>query len=175
MRKILFLVLILVLAFQAQAFAGTQKIAVVSLDKLLKDSEIGQAAYKQLEKKFKSAKAKMETQQKELEKLKQSLQKQSLVLSLEAKQDKELEFKRKVRDYQDLAQATQRKMQAEQQKLGTPVMEAVKVAVDAYAKKNTLTAVYDKRSSGFLYVDENVDVTNEVLLEMNRAYRAGKK
>ncbi|WP_291327948.1 OmpH family outer membrane protein [Desulfovibrio sp. UCD-KL4C] len=175
MRKILFLVLILVLAFQAQAFAGTQKIAVVSLDKLLKKSEIGQAAYKQLEKKFKSAKAKMEGQQKELESLKKSLQKQSLVLSLEAKQDKELEFKRKVRDYQDLAQATQRKMQAEQQKLGTPVMEAVKVAVDAYAKKNTLTAVYDKRSSGFLYVDDTVDVTNEVLLEMNHAYRAGKK
>lgn len=117
MRRILFTVLVLVLAFQAQAFAaGSQKIGVASMGKLIKDSEIGQAAQKKMEKKFESAKAKMQSKQKELEALKQSLQKQSLVLSLEAKQDKELEFKRKVRDYQDLAQATQRKMQLEEKK-----------------------------------------------------------
>ncbi|SDL10871.1 periplasmic chaperone for outer membrane proteins Skp [Maridesulfovibrio ferrireducens] len=175
MRKILFLVLVLVLAFQAHAFAGTQKIGVAAMGKLIKDSEAGQAAQKQMEKKFVSAKKKLESKQKELEALKQSLQKQSLVLSLEAKQDKELEFKRKVRDYQDLAQATQRKMQAEEQKVGTPVLEIIKAAVDTYAKKNSFIAIFDKGSSGFLYVDETIDVTNEILLEMNRAYRAGKK
>ncbi|MBI9110556.1 OmpH family outer membrane protein [Maridesulfovibrio ferrireducens] len=175
MRKILFLVLVLVLAFQAHAFAGTQKIGVAAMGKLIKDSEAGQAAQKQMEKKFVSAKKNLESKQKELEGLKQSLQKQSLVLSLEAKQDKELEFKRKVRDYQDLAQATQRKMQAEEQKVGTPVLENIKAAVNTYAKKNSFTAIFDKGSSGFLYVDDAVDVTNEILLEMNRAYRAGKK
>ncbi|WP_031479166.1 OmpH family outer membrane protein [Maridesulfovibrio frigidus] len=175
MRKILFVVLALMLAFQTQAFAATQKIGVASMGKLIKESEAGQAAQKQMEKKFESSKVKLQSKQKELEALKQSLQKQSLVLSLEAKQDKELEFKRKVRDYQDLAQATQRKMQAEEQKVGTPVLEIIKKAVDTYAKANAFTAIFDKGTSGFLYVEDSVDVTNEILLEMNRAFRAAKK
>lgn len=176
MRRILFTVLVLVLAFQAQAFAaGSQKIGVASMGKLIKDSEIGQAAQKKMEKKFESAKAKMQSKQKELEALKQSLQKQSLVLSLEAKQDKELEFKRKVRDYQDLAQATQRKMQLEEKKVGTPVLELIKKVVEEFGKKNGYSAIYDKGTSGFLYVDDAIDVSNQILLEMNRAFRAGKK
>ncbi|WP_319759214.1 OmpH family outer membrane protein [Maridesulfovibrio sp.] len=175
MRRILLAVLVLVFAFQAPAFAASQKIAVASMGKLIKDSEVGQAAQKAMEKKFESAKKKLESKQKELETLKQSLQKQSLVLSLEAKQDKELEFKRKVRDYQDLAQATQRKMQLEEKKAGTPVLKLIQKVVDEYGKKNGYTAIYDKKTSGLLYVDESIDVTNPLLLEMNRAYRAGKK
>lgn len=176
MRRILFAVLVLVLAFQAHAFAaGPQKYAVVSMGKLIKDSEVGQDAQKKMEKKFESAKTKLEAKQKELEALKQSLQKQSLVLSLEAKQDKELEFKRKVRDYQDLAQATQRKMQLEEKKVGTPVLELIKKVVTEYGEKNGYAALFDKGSAGFLYVDDAIDVTNEVLLEMNRQFRAGKK
>ncbi|WP_320169449.1 OmpH family outer membrane protein [Maridesulfovibrio sp.] len=176
MRRILFAVLVLVLAFQATAFAaGPQKYAVVSMAKLIKDSEVGQDAQKKMAKKFETAKSQLQAKQKELESLKQSLQKQSLVLSLEAKQDKELEFKRKVRDYQDLAQATQRKMQMEEQKLGAPVLELIKKVVTEFGKKNGYAALFDKGAGGFLYVDDAIDVTNEVLLEMNRQFRAGKK
>ncbi|WP_421902592.1 OmpH family outer membrane protein [Maridesulfovibrio sp.] len=175
MRRILFAVLVLVFAFQTPAFAAPQKIAVASMAKLIKDSEIGQDAQKKMEKKFATAKTQLETKQKELESLKQSLQKQSLVLSLEAKQDKELEFKRKVRDFQDLTQATQRKMQIEQKKVGTPVLQLLEKVVNEYGKKNGYTAIYDKKSSGFLYVDETIDITNQLMLEMNRAFRAGKK
>ncbi|WP_320175071.1 OmpH family outer membrane protein [Maridesulfovibrio sp.] len=175
MRRILFAVLVLVFAFQTPAIAAPQKIAVTSMAKLIKDSEIGQEAQQKMEKKFASAKKQLEAKQKELETLKQDLQKQSLVLSLEAKQDKELEFKRKVRDFQDLTQATQRKMQIEQKKVGTPVLELLQKVVNEFGKKNGYTAIYDKKSSGFLYVDETIDVTNQLMLEMNRAYRAGKK
>ncbi|NDV28500.1 OmpH family outer membrane protein [Desulfovibrio sp. JC010] len=175
MRRILFAVLVLVFAFQAPAFAASQKIAIASMAKLIKESEAGQDAQKKMEKKFETAKKQLEGKQKELEKLKQSLQKQSLVLSLEAKQDKEIEFKRKVRDYQDLAQATQRKMQLEEKKAGTPVLQLIQKVVNEYGKKNGYTAIYDKKTSGLLYVDETVDITNQLLLEMNRAFRAGKK
>lgn len=175
MRRILFAVLVLVFAFQAPAMAAPQKIAVASMTKLIKESESGQDAQKKMEKKFETAKKQLETKQKELEALKQSLQKQSLVLSLEAKQDKELEFKRKVRDYQDLTQATQRKMQIEQKKVGTPVLGLLQKIVIEYGKKNGYTAIFDKKSAGLLYIDETIDVTNQLLLEMNRAFRAGKK
>lgn len=175
MRKILFAVLVLVFAFQSSAFAAPQKIAVASMAKLIKDSEVGQDAQKIMEKRFETAKKQLEAKQKELETLKQALQKQALVLSLEAKQDKELEFKRKVRDYQDLAQATQRKMQIEEKKVATPVIDLLKKVVTDYGKKNGYTAIYDKKTSGFLYVDDSIDITNQLLLEMNRAFRAGKK
>ncbi|WP_432735787.1 OmpH family outer membrane protein [Maridesulfovibrio sp. FT414] len=176
MRRILFAVLVLVLAFQAQAFAaGPQKIGVISMAKLMQDSEAGQDIQGKLKKKVDAVTEQLKGKQKELEELKAALQKQNLVLSLEAKQDKELELKRKYRDYQDLAQATQRKVQLEERKLSEPLFEMIKKVVTEYGKKNGYAALYDKGSSGFLYVDDSMDVTNEVLLELNREFRAGKK
>ncbi|CCO22039.1 OmpH family outer membrane protein [Maridesulfovibrio hydrothermalis] len=176
MRKILFAALVLMIAFQAQAFAASpQKYAVVNSNLLLKDSEIGQAALKTLEKKVATATAKIKAKKKEIEDLNKALQKQKLVLSLEAKQDKELELKRKYRDYQDLAQATQRKIQVEEQKVRVPVIEMISKIVQEYGKKNGYAVIFDKAATGFIYVNDAVDVTNEIMLEMNRAYRAGKK
>ena len=67
-------------------------------------------------------KAELDKRKAVIEKLRDALQKQGLVLSQEAKLDKELEYKRKVRDFQDLLQSFQRKTKAEEARLTQPII-----------------------------------------------------
>lgn len=172
MRKVLFAVLVLVLAFQVNAFAAPQKIGAASMGVLLRDSDAGKDVKKKLEAKFADDTKEIQTKQKELKDLQSDIKKQALVLSLEARQDKELEYKTKVRNYQDLARVTQRKYQAAQDDLLRPISKLLEQVVNKYAADNGYTMIFDT-SAGLLYVDQAADITKNIMVEFNKAYKAG--
>lgn len=147
------------------------KIGVISIDNIISKSEPGQLAKKELEEKFKDLKAELEAQKQEVETLRQDMEKQSLVLSQEAKQDKQMEFRRRVRDYQDLYQTNQRRIKAEETKLVEPIFNLVLKAVDDYGQKHGYTAIFDSKSSGLVYAKESANLTREIIVEVNRAWR----
>ncbi|HCO11762.1 MAG TPA: molecular chaperone Skp [Desulfonauticus sp.] len=174
MKKILSLSVLLTLFITSLALAET-KIGVVDMQKVLSQSEPGQQALKQLKESTKGMQEDIEKQKKELQTLREELQKQSLVLSQEAKQDKELEFRKKVRDYQDTVQAYQRKLKLEEQKLSEPIIQVLAQVIKEYAQKNNYTAIWDMRASGLLFATEKVDITNEIMAELNKAWKKEAK
>ncbi len=174
MKKILSLSVLLTLFITSLALAET-KIGVVDMQKVLSQSEPGQQALKQLKQSTKGMREDIEKQKKELQTLREELQKQSLVLSQEAKQDKELEFRKKVRDYQDTVQAYQRKLKLEEQKLSKPIIQLLAKVIKDYAKKHGYTAIWDMRASGLLFATEKVDITNEIMAELNKAWKKEAK
>jgi len=173
MKKII-ISLTMVLFFTSLALAQT-KLAIIDMKNVISSSEPGQKAMKQLKKKFEKMKQKLDQQRQELQNLREELQKQSLVLSQEAKQDKELEFKRKVRDFQDMFQTYRRKMRMEEKKLSDPIIETLIQIIKDYGKKHKYTAILDAKSSGLLYADDAIDITREIIVELNRAWRAKEK
>lgn len=171
MRKVLFAVLVMVMAFQVNAFAA-QKIGVASMSQLLVESDAGKAVQKKLEAKFSDTTNEIKKKQEELKSLQKELKKQALVLSLEARQDKELEYKTKIRNYQDLARVTQRKHQAAQEKLLKPVSALLQKVIKKFAKDNGYSMIFDTKS-GLLFLDDAANVTKKIMVEFNKAYRAG--
>lgn len=174
MKKILSLSVFFTFLLASLAFAEV-KIGVVDMQKVLSQSEPGQQALKKLKEKTKDIRDDIEKQKKELTTLREELQKQSLVLSQEAKQDKELEFRKKVRDYQDTVQAYQRKLKLEEQKLSQPIITLLAEIIKDYAQKHNYTAIWDMRASGLLFATEKVDITNEIMAELNKAWRKQAK
>ncbi|MDK2955329.1 MAG: outer membrane protein [Desulfovibrionales bacterium] len=177
MRNLLLLAMILFLAAPQAAFAQDVKIGVLSMQEVFRKSEAGVAAMDQLKGKFEDMKSDLEKRQQELQKMREDLQKQALVLSLEAKQDKELEFKRKVRYYQDLEKTYKTKMDGEQDRLSKPIFDALLDIIEDYGKKNNYTVILDKNSqfSGLIYIDNSIDITNQIIVELNRVWRAKAK
>lgn len=151
------------------------KIGIVSVQEVLEKSEPGQSVMAEFKAKADEVKKELEKRKNELEKLRGEMEKQSLVLSQDAKQDKELEFKRKVRDYQDYVQVTQRNLQIENDKLSKPVMETLVEVLKDYGRKNKFTMIVDGKAPGVVYTDEGSDVTKQVILELNKAWRERKK
>jgi len=174
MRKALILTAIIVLVSAGLARAEV-KIATCKLQDVITKSEPRSAAIKDIEAKSASLKGQVEKMKKDIEHLQEELQKQNVVLSQQAKADKELEFKRKVRDYQDTVQAYQRQVKAEEEKVREPVIDVLQQVVIEFGKKNGYDIILDVVSPGILYTSDNLDVTNQLIVELNKAWREKKK
>ncbi|MFW6323707.1 MAG: OmpH family outer membrane protein [Desulfovibrionales bacterium] len=174
MKKTIMLTLALLLLGSAASLAET-KIAIIDMKQVMEQSEPGQKAKNELSSKFEGMKGELEAQQAEIQELQKGIQKQSMVLSQEAKQDKEIEFKRKVRDYQDTLRQYQRNIQQEESKMVSPILEKAVAVIQDFGKQNGYTAVFDTKTSGLMYADEAVDITEKIIVELNRAWREDKQ
>ncbi len=175
MRKVFFSFLILFLLFPVAVSAADGKIGVINIQHLMENSDPGRQAMTKLRSKVQSMKANVEKQKKEITKLQAEMKKQSLVLSQEAKQDREIEFKRKVRDFQDMTRDYDRTMRTEQERLTKPIFELAIKVIQEFGKKNKYTVMLDSRTSGLVYASEAVDVTKKVMVELNRSWRDKKR
>ncbi|NJB68874.1 outer membrane protein [Desulfobaculum xiamenense] len=169
MRKILLAIVAVVLLAPAAWAQGP--IGVVDMAKIIKTCEPGQKALKELQGSFSGVKDDLDKQKASIEQMRQEMQKQSLVLSQEAKMDKEMEFKRKVRDFQDALRNYQRKVKAEEERLSEPVIKTIFEVMKDFGKKNGYAMILDGRGAGLLYVDDKADVTNQIIVEVNKASR----
>jgi outer membrane protein len=165
-------ILSVLLVFCLAATASAEvKIGFVDMKNVIAKSESGSKAMEQLKTQFKDMKDNLDAQKKSLDALKDELQKQSMMLSQEAKQDKEAQYKRKVRDFQDMGQNYQRKLQQAEQTLSKPIIDKLLQVVQDYGKKNGFTAIFDKQASGLVFHQDSVDVTNAIIAELNKAMR----
>ena len=176
MRKVFLLTACLLLTLTTVArSADAQKIGIVEMDRIVRTSEPGQAALDKLKDQFKDMKESMDKQRAEIEKMREDMEKQSLVLSQEAKMDKQTQFQRKVRDFQDTAQNYQRKMKLEEEKLSKPVLELIIKTIQDYGKKKGFDLLMDGRGAGVVFISDTANVTEQVLVEVNKAFRAQEK
>ena len=150
------------------AWAET-KIGFVNIPAVIAKCDAGKRAMEDLKKQFQGMKDKLDGKKKELDSMKEELQKQAMMLSQEAKLDKETQFKRKVRDFQDMAQTYQAQLQQAEQKLSKPIMEKLVEVIQNYGKKNGYTAILDRQGSGVAYVEPSADLTDTIVTEMNKA------
>ncbi|WP_028587793.1 OmpH family outer membrane protein [Desulfocurvus vexinensis] len=173
MRKTLFTVLAFLLLVSTAAAQGP--VGVVDMPRIIKECEAGQQARASLQETFKSTQEDLDKQKTELEKMRADLQNQSLVLSQSAKVDKEEEFKRRIRDLQDAMQSFQRKYKAEEEKISGPIITVIFETLQAYGKKNGYAMIVDGNNSGVLYADEKTNLTDPIIAEVNKAWRAKNK
>ena len=168
--RVFILTFFLVLCMSLTAGAET-KIGFVDMKAVIAKSEPGSKAMEQLKSQFKDMKDNLDAQKKSLDTLKDELQKQSMMLSQEAKLDKEAQYKRKVRDFQDMGQSYQRKLQQAEQSLSKPIIDKLLEVIQDYGKKNGFTAIFDKQASGLVFSQDNVDLTSTIIAELNKAMR----
>lgn len=166
----LFLLLMLPLSIQAAEL----KFGYIDLKEVIAKSEPGAKAMKELKQKFEGMKNELDKQKKEIDALQASLQKQSLVLSQDAKMDKELEFKRKVRDFQDMYQNYQLRMKQDEQRLSSPILQQLVTIIKNYGKKHNYTMLFDSNSSGLLYADDATNLSEQIIKELNAAWKKRK-
>lgn len=169
MRKMVVIFCLMALGLATQALAADpMKIGVVDMGKVFKASDAGKAAFSDLEEKFKPMQGDLEKQKHELDKLRDELQKQGVALSADAKTEKEKDFQKKFRDYQDLLQTSQRTMKAEEDRLAKPILEQLVKILKDFGKKNGYSLIIEK-NAGLLYADEKADVTAQIISELNKA------
>jgi outer membrane protein len=153
--------------------ADVAKIGVVEFQRLFDNSEAGKKIKAQITAKGKKMEAELKEKGSEIEELKKRLERESLVMSKEMREEKEREFRIKVNDIKML----QKKYEAELQNLQKQMMGGLQketlTIIDEIGKSGGYLLIMDKR--GVLYSPSTIDITDQVVEKYNSTYAKTKK
>lgn len=157
--------------------AGAATIVYVNSDSLLTKYQYFKDLKVKLDGKSKTAQADLAAKQQAFQREVGQYQQQQNTLPADQRAATEQRLARKQQELQAYSQnagaALQNEQATENEKLYDKVAEYLKGYAKTKGYKMVLT--YSKGNSAILFADETLDVTNEVIIGLNEAYKAGKK
>jgi len=162
MKKVLLLT-VLVFFLTAGNLLAADKIAIINMKVILQKSLAGQEAAKEFQKIFDKTRARIEAEEKKLQQLKDTLEKQRLILTEEALKEKEIEYERQYRDYKRLTEMSQKM-----------IPEVLKIVAEM-GKSGGYLAIWDADSPGLAYHAPQIDLSDKVIAEYDKVYKKEKK
>jgi outer membrane protein len=165
--------IILVAAVVTAIFAGTSlaeglRVAVIDMNKILNDSEAGQAAKKKMESRYEELKKAIDRTQEEARKIKDEIDKQKVMLGKEKLKQKEDALQAKINELRQMTQKGEQEMQAQQAEFTRDVFKAVEAQVEVVVKADKLDIVLEK-SAGVIHFNPSMDISLRVLDLVNKA------
>ena len=151
--------------------AAEFKIGIVDFQKVVEQSEPGQRVEAGLKQEGGRMEAELKKDKEELDALKEKLEREAMVMSREAREEKEIEFRVKVRNLQEKEKSYREDLRNKQrQEVNTLRKEVLEIAQEV-GKSEGFTMVISR--VGVLYHDPAVDLTDKVIQLLNKRM-AGK-
>ena len=176
MKKIMvFLVFALMIPLVAPVVpvnAAETKIGYVDLRKCVANSAKGRKALDALKAKKDEMQGRLDRNESELGRLKEELDKQGMMLSPDAKREKEKTLQRKVRDYKDMYGDFTEAMKREEEKVTADIIKDLADVIKKVGRDKGYTLILEK--SIILWAADSVDLTEEVT-SMYDAQKASSK
>jgi outer membrane protein len=145
--RILFLSLSLLIVFASLCFgAEPLKIAYVDIQKALNACEAGKEAKRQMVMEAEKMQKSFGGKQKEMEKIKEDLEKRGAVLSENVRREKERDYQAKLRDLQRLQRDYEEDLRRKDRELTERILKD-----------------FDKNQAAIIYISNTLDLTDEVI------------
>jgi len=161
----------LVLALTCQAGAADMKVGVMNVQKVLLNSAAGKTAKTKFDGKMQELQAKFKAEEEELISMQKDIEKKSSAWSEETKQVKVRDFQKKRRELQEKSEDARFELKTLQDKELAPILKALEGVVANYGKVNAFTMILDSKS-GVIFYSESVDITGELVKELDAAMAA---
>lgn len=158
--------------FLANSAPAQTKVAVISLQRAVLESDEVQKAFAALEAKFKPQQQKLEAIQKDIEGIRQQLQAGAGKLTPAAEADLTAQGQKKQRDLQRMSDDLQGDFNNERTEIGNASIKKMADVVKKLAEEKGYDVVVD--TSNTVYFKPALDVTAEALAAYNKAYPAAK-
>lgn len=164
-----FLALALCLGFYGvSSRAEETKIGLVDMQKTLQSVDAGKKAKTQLEGEFNKKKQDLQKEEAALKKMHEEFQKQSLVMSDQARAKKQQEIQERFVKLQETTARSQQEIQKKEQELTEPIIAKIRSFIAEMAKKKGYTLVLEKNENTVLYSQEKDDLTQELIASFNK-------
>jgi len=151
--------------------ADVAKIGVIDLQKVLETSNTGKLIQAELKKENEKMAADLQRKGKEIETIGKRLERESMVMSKEMREEKEREQRIKVNDFKTLQKKYRSELQRLQGQLMQQLQSDVTVITQEIGKKEGYLLIMDKR--GVIYTPNSVDLTDKLIQKLNT--KSGKK
>lgn len=176
MRKAAWLAVVVLLLTGSSVFAAdTLKIGFVDLVKALNESESGKKAKADLEFLIKSKQSAIDEKGKAIEKGKNEFEKQTSVLSSDARKSKEEELERLIREYQRLVADSQSEVKKKESELTGDILKEIRAIIQRIGQDEGYTFILENSEGQVLYSVKEIDMTEAVIKKHNESKAKPKK
>ena len=152
------------LLLAAGSVAGAaSRIAFVDVQKVLVRSVAGVAAREQLEREKATMQKDLDARRTEVEKLREEIEKKGLVLSTDAKRDKEEQLQRRVRDLRRMADDLQKELERKEQMITQRMLQELTAVVERFGKEKGFLLIVERRGASVIYGDAEADITEDII------------
>ncbi|QIK38159.1 OmpH family outer membrane protein [Caldichromatium japonicum] len=142
-------------------------IGIVDMQKVLEESKLGQRLQKQLRDEFEPRTKDFAAEEREIAQMQQALNKDRPLMSKEQIAKREQEIKDRIEAYQKKIMPIQQELMKAQQEKGREILEPARDVLKTVAKNKKLGMVLERSTAGLLYVDDTVDITAEVIKQLD--------
>jgi outer membrane protein len=159
-----------VLAAAAPAWAEF-KIGIVDLQRALNESSAGKKAKEQFKVEFDKMQGSLKGEKDRLDRMKDDLEKQSVVLKEDERKNKAEEFERRRRDLRRKLEDSDAELRKKDQELTGDILKDLAEVIQQIGERDGYTVILENSSSSVLYGSKSIDMTDEVI----RSFDARKK
>jgi len=170
-KRLVALIGIVLFGFLGSALAADYKIAYVDIQKAVNESNAGKDAKKVITKEVEKFQRLIADKQKELQTLKESLEKQAPMLTPDARTTREKEYQNKLREFQRWGEDTQNEINQKRMEVERNISIGLLKVIQKVGADDGYTLILEKNESLVLFVSKTIDITDRVI----KAYDAQKK
>jgi outer membrane protein len=170
-KKLSLVVGMILLGWFGTVLATDLKIAYVDIQRAVNDSNAGKEAKNSITKELEKVQRQDAEKRTELQTMKETLDKQTPMLTSDARAAKEKDFQTKLRDYQRWVEDNQKDIQQKTQEKERNISLALIKVIQKIGADEGYTIILEKNESIVLYASKAIDITDRVI----KAYDAQKK
>jgi outer membrane protein len=149
--------------------ADVAKIGTVDIQRIMSTSEQGKAAKAKIKEQTDQMTVALKQKGAEIENLKNQLERESMVMSKEKREEKEREFRIKLNDLKTLEKRYRGDLQAIEKKLAGEMRKAVFKLVEEIGKKEGYLLIMN--NFNIMYAPSSIDITDKIIKKLNAQYK----
>ncbi|UCF90706.1 MAG: OmpH family outer membrane protein [Desulfobacterales bacterium] len=150
---------------EAARAADVAKIGVIDLQRVLDVSSPGKAIQAELKKKRDTLESDLKKKGEEIEKLRERLEREAMVMSKDVREEKEREGRIKLNDFKELQKRYRADLQQLEKKLMNQLRDDITELVDAMGKKEGYLLIIN--TMGVMYAPNSIDITDKLIQQLN--------
>ncbi len=169
-NSILILTIVMLLA-SVSVFAETLKIAYIDSDKIMAQSKDTVEARKKFETDQKAWQQQIKDLDDEIQRLKNEYDSRKMTMTDELKSETEKTIQKKIQERQQFVQdifGDNGKAAQRNAELLSPILKKIQTALEKIAVEQNISMVFDGSSGGILYAKPSLDITDQVIAEINK-------
>jgi outer membrane protein len=158
------------------AFAqNPTKLGYVDLQRALNESDAGKKAKEEFKVQVDKLQASLKKQKDDIDSMKEQLEKKSLVMKEEERNNLEEEYRRKLRDFERNYKDSQADLQRKDNELTGAIIKDLQEVIRAYGERENYLFILENTSSAVLYGAKGADLTDEIIRQYNSQTPSKKK
>ena len=162
-KKLAMIIGIVLLGWCGSVLAADLKIAYVDIHKVVNECNVGKEAKNTIVKEAEKLHRQLTEKQKELQTMKESYDKQALMLTPDARATKEKEFQNKVRELQRWQEDAQNELNQKRTDAERNIYIRLQKVIQKIGADEGYTFILEKNENFMLYASKTIDITDRVI------------